>query len=305
MTTDPAPALPPRIARLRIATGIAAFVLSTIFSAAANAQAFNTGGTVTWYNAGDGSATACLMGPTPTATAPFGLTAAISEADWNGSESCGQFIELRTTESSCAGTPPFCNEELLTGAPVIVQINDRCPITDCPSGHFDLNMAAFETLAPTGVGIISDVEWRPVHGLFDGNVRILSQSGGSQFFPILTPIDHNVTIARLEVTNAALGTWIELPRNESVNLFQGSIPAPYLTLPASVRLTGTNGEVIVGTDVITSFTAGDTSELGAQFSPPAPPVPIPIVVPLAVCLGGLLMTRRALRNLDSTDRGNH
>ncbi len=51
----------------------------------------------------------------------------------------------------------------------------------------------------------------------------------------------------------------------------------------------------MGTNVITSFTTGDTFDLGAQFAPPAPPVPIPPTVPLAIGLGALWLGRRALR----------
>ncbi len=196
-----------RGARLRraltLALALAAILLGT---SPALAQTFNTGGTVTWYSVGDGSGTACQMGATPLATAPFGLTAAISEADWNGSEACGQFIEIRTTASSCAGASPACaSNGQLTGDPVIVQITDLCPLTTCPSGRFDLSPAAFEVLAPTSVGIISDVEWRPVHGIFPGNVRVRTQSGSNQFFELLTPLDQNVTVAKLEVTSALLG----------------------------------------------------------------------------------------------------
>ncbi|MEM7543095.1 MAG: expansin C-terminal domain-related protein [Pseudomonadota bacterium] len=264
---------------------------------------FNSGGKLTFYGGGL-SGTACGYDSVPTASAPFGLVTAAGAHP----SLCGQFIEIDTANACGGGTASACiSDGLLNRGKVIVMVTDSC--AECVTGHFDLTTAAFQALLNNPgdagtVGVIDDVDWRFIHGQYLGNIRLQSRSGTSQFWYALNVFDHNETITQVEIKSSGSTTWVAYQQQPGGNFWviPGGTPLP-LVSPLSVRLTGSNGEVLTSDNVITNFNGNTQFDFGSNFTPPPPMAnaqpakTIPVLGWVAVLVLALALGGSALRKL--------
>lgn len=143
-------------------------------------------GVATFYDSDGGGACSYDPGPDP-------LTAAMNEADYEGSAACGAHVLVQ------AG-----------GKSITVRITNLCP-APCRPGQLDLSAEAFALLAPPVKGEIP-VTWTLVSPETAKTVAIRYKTGSSQYWCGIQVLDHRNPVARLEVQ--AGGQWRQLKRAE-------------------------------------------------------------------------------------------
>jgi len=162
-TAGPAPATAGRIRPGQTHTGVATFYQG----------AQNTG--------------ACSFDPSPDH-----FTAAMNEADYEGSNACGAYIQVHGS----------------SGATITVRITNLCPYP-CRVGQLDLDPEAYKLLAPLKTGE-TPITWKLVSPSISGGIAIRYKTGSSQWWCGIQVINHRNPVARLEVKVA--GSWKALPR---------------------------------------------------------------------------------------------
>ncbi|HET6705384.1 expansin EXLX1 family cellulose-binding protein [Amycolatopsis sp.] len=125
---------------------------------------------------------------------PDPLNAAMNVADFEGSQACGAYVEVRA-----AG-----------GASVTVRITNLCP-APCRVGQLDLNPKAFDRLGARNLGEIP-VTWKLVSPPSAGKISLRYKDGSSQYWCGIQVIGHRNPVARLEVR--AGSTWKRLQRTD-------------------------------------------------------------------------------------------
>ena len=125
---------------------------------------------------------------------PDPLNAAMNVADFEGSQACGAYVQVRA-----AG-----------GASVTVRITNLCP-APCRVGQLDLNPKAFDRLGARNRGEIP-VTWKLVSPASAGKISLRYKDGSSQYWCGIQVIDHRNPVARLEVR--AGSTWKRLQRTD-------------------------------------------------------------------------------------------
>jgi expansin (peptidoglycan-binding protein) len=122
------------------------------------------------------------------------LNAAMNVADFEGSQACGAYVEVRA-----AG-----------GASVTVRITNLCP-APCRVGQLDLNPKAFDRLGARNRGEIP-ITWKLVSQPSAKQISLRYKDGSSQYWCGIQVIDHRNPVARLEVR--AGGSWKRLQRTD-------------------------------------------------------------------------------------------
>lgn len=122
------------------------------------------------------------------------LNAAMNVADFEGSQACGAYVEVRA-----AG-----------GASVTVRITNLCP-APCRVGQLDLNPKAFDRLGARDRGEIP-ITWKLVSQPSAKQISLRYKDGSSQYWCGIQVIDHRNPVARLEVR--AGGSWKRLQRTD-------------------------------------------------------------------------------------------
>ncbi|MFJ8958391.1 expansin EXLX1 family cellulose-binding protein [Lentzea sp. NPDC102401] len=143
-------------------------------------------GVATFYDSDGGGACSYDPGPDP-------LTAAMNEADYEGSAACGAYVLVQ------AG-----------GKSITVRITNLCP-APCRPGQLDLSAQAFAMLAAPVKGEIP-VTWTLVSPETSKSIAIRYKTGSSQYWCGIQVLDHRNPVARLEVQ--AGGQWRQLKRAE-------------------------------------------------------------------------------------------
>jgi len=144
-------------------------------------------GVATFYDSNGGGA--CSYDPSPDP-----LTAAMNEADFEGSQACGAYVLVQA-----AG-----------GASLTVRITNLCP-APCRVGQLDLSAAAFARLAPPVKGEIP-ITWTLVSPALSKNISIRYKTGSTQWWCGIQVVDHRNPVARLEVQVG--GQWQQLHRTD-------------------------------------------------------------------------------------------
>lgn len=170
-------------------------------------------GVATFYDSDGGGACSYDPGPDP-------LTAAMNEADYEGSAACGAFVLVQ------AG-----------GKSITVRITNLCP-APCRPGQLDLSAEAFALLAAPVKGEIP-ISWTLVSPETTKNISLRYKTGSSQYWCGIQVLDHRNPVARLEVQ--AGGQWRQLKRFE-YNYFLSENGAG---CGGSVAITDVHGERLV------------------------------------------------------------
>lgn len=174
--------------------------------------------------AGHGEATFyAVEGVTACAIAPHtGLTAAISDEDYDGSIHCGECLEVAGPERS-----------------VIVRITDRCPA--CANGGVDLSPQAFNAIADPEQGRV-DISWRRVACPLSGPLAFRFQGSNPSYLK-LQVLNHRYGIATVDLVDADSGNRVSMQRS-SDNHFVLS-PTDSVDGGMRFRITATTGESLV------------------------------------------------------------
>ncbi|WP_206794078.1 expansin EXLX1 family cellulose-binding protein [Amycolatopsis sp. MtRt-6] len=125
---------------------------------------------------------------------PDPLNAAMNVADFEGSQACGAYVEVRAAN----------------GASVTVRITNLCP-APCRVGQLDLNPKAFDRLGARNLGEIP-VTWKLVSPPSVGKISLRYKDGSSQYWCGIQVIGHRNPVARLEVRVGS--TWKRLQRTD-------------------------------------------------------------------------------------------
>jgi len=260
--------------------GAALAVVVGLTATAAHAQSTAQ---ITVYGTGDDGA--CMYGPVPTSGIPFGRIVAVGADLWDDSAGCGRFMELDASEATCYGSPCDFGTD-----PIVVQVVDQCP--ECSNDHLDLSTIAWEDLTDDfPPGLVENVTWRYVPGMYPGNVQMQIAPGSSQYWLGMTPRDWNVPITAVEVRSSGSASWQPTPRVAGLNRFLWQFVSTPLVAPVSVRLTDENGMVYEAVDALTSFEG--THDLGFQTDVP-PTVPATSFVGRLVLIGTLAIMTVAM-----------
>jgi expansin (peptidoglycan-binding protein) len=150
-------------------------------------------GKATFYQGAQNTG-ACSFDPSPDH-----LTAAMNEADYEGSNACGAYIQVHGSTN---------------GATITVRITNLCPYP-CAVGQLDLDPEAYKLLAPLQTGE-TPITWKLVSPNLSGGIAIRYKPGSSQWWCGIQVINHRNPVARLEVL--VNGAWKALPR-ASYNYF--------------------------------------------------------------------------------------
>ncbi len=195
----------------------------------------------------------------PSATFPYSHAAWVGNNFFNSGISCGSVIEVNV--ASATSPAPGCT---VTGTTVKAVVVGTVP---ADPNYIDLSQVAFQSIvndAPT-CGTLQNIPFRFVPGEYTGNIQLINGSGVSQWWYRLFAEDHNIAISKMEIQSNGSGSWIEgVYQFNNGGGFVFSTGVPY-SLPLSVRLTSTSGEVITMNNVITTFNSQDQFDGGDQF----------------------------------------
>lgn len=222
--------------------------------------------------------------------------------------SCGECFELSQTKAD--GTDYAVGEAGYT-PPIYLEIVDSCPCDanpkwccgsgadhcgeinfthGCPipvdSHHMDLSDIAMGRLQGNGSlnqGVIP-IKYKRVPCPKPGNVYIWLRDGGGPYYFALTAVNTGGvgSVTGIEIMGSGNGTWVPLVHDPNYSssrpqerygawtVPQGAGP---FNLPVGIRLTSPDGQQLVNTAAITSFTAPSTApsgfwyiDLGMQFT---------------------------------------
>jgi expansin len=167
------------------------------------------------------------------------MVAALSNADYHGSLSCGSFIRV----SGPTGD-------------ISVRIVDKCP--DCEPGRVDLSQEAFAMIADPFLGTVP-IAWQFIEAPVTGNISYRFHAASSQWWIAVQLLNHRHPVAKLEMLDS-FGTWVAFDRTD-YNYF--IYPSGMGLGPFTIRLTDIFGHSI--TDSSISFVPGGTVQGGVQF----------------------------------------
>eukprot|EP01135_Chromosphaera_perkinsii_P006038 Nk52_evm3s384 gene=Nk52_evmTU3s384 len=221
-------------------------------------------GRSTYFNGETGGN--CGFGTIPVNSFPTQYIAAPNDAFYNNAKACGRCYEVECTgawkESFCGGQPA-CKE----GKSVVLQISDRCPAAgneEWCSGdmtHFDLSQQAFDAIANTNCGAVR-MRYRPVDCQFKTNMKLRFE-GSNKWYVQVTVMNANGNGGVTKVELKQGGDWISLSRSP-YNAWTGSLGSG-ISLPATFRITGNNGEVLTADNVLTSDPGSQILDFGKNF----------------------------------------
>ncbi|WP_375574719.1 expansin EXLX1 family cellulose-binding protein [Paracidovorax oryzae] len=170
------------------------------------------------------------------------LTVAINDADYQGSQACGAYLEVLNPATS---------------KKVVVRVDNRCP--DCPPRGLDLAIPAFAQIAPLEAGIVS-LRWRYVSGP-DAQASVVFKEGSSASWSALQVRNQRNAVASLAYrTTGSGGTYVPLER-QMYNYFVapgGMGPGPF-----DLKVTDVFGQVLEVSGV--PLSVGPELPLGVQF----------------------------------------
>ena len=149
-------------------------------------------GVATFYQGAQNTG-ACSFDPSPDH-----MTAAMNQADYEGSNACGAYIQVHGSN----------------GATITVRVTNLCPYP-CRAGQLDLDPEAYKQLAPLQTGE-TPITWKLVSPSLSGGISIRYKPGSSQWWCGIEVINHRNPVARLEVMVS--GAWKAVPR-ASYNYF--------------------------------------------------------------------------------------
>ena len=100
------------------------------------------------------------------------------------------------------------------------------------------------------------------------NINITNRFGVSQWWYafIVGNVASGCSISKVEIKSNGDNTWYEciLQSSGSLDFYQCTDGTPY-SLPISIRLTESGGQVIISDDLITSYTGGAVFDFGDNF----------------------------------------
>jgi expansin (peptidoglycan-binding protein) len=174
-------------------------------------------GVATYYDAT--GAGACSFDPSPNDLD----VAAMDMPEWNGSAPCGECVTVKGPKGS-----------------VTVRIVDLCP--GCETGHLDLSMQAFATIADVSAGRVP-ITWQVVPCDVSGNVEYRYKEGSSQYWTAIQVRNHRLPITMLEVELG--GAWTPVMRSDYNYFVDGN--GVGTTGSFRVRITASDGAQLIDT----------------------------------------------------------
>jgi expansin (peptidoglycan-binding protein) len=200
---------------------VAALAFAPQAGAQACAAPITGSGNATSYEYSPGAG-ACGLGDVGT-----DLIAAVANADFAGSASCGRCLRVSSG-----------------GKSVDVRVVDLCP--SCSTGQLDLSLQAFAVLAPPAAGIVP-VTWQTIACPVTGNVSVRTDAANPFYVPMQVR-NHRYGVTRLEYQSPT--GFVNVPR-ASWNYFildSSVAPTPYPN-DFAIRITDVNGSVLVQSNI--------------------------------------------------------
>eukprot|EP00727_Mastigamoeba_balamuthi_P007008 m51a1_g2928 hypothetical protein (250) ;mRNA; r:565888-566910 len=173
------------------------------------------------------------------------LVAALNNPQWAGSAWCGMCVQITGPKGT-----------------VVVKIVDKCP--ECKSGDLDLSEAAFVRLTEKSVGR-QVVTWHTVQCATSGSLQYKVKEGANTNWVALQVRNSPVAVSKLEIKPSGATEWTNMQRmdyNYFLAQFGGSSG---ISLPASLRTTSCNGEVITEDDILSAIKSSAITTGTKQF----------------------------------------
>ena len=214
---------------------------------------------------------ACNYGQISTDSFPYANIAAPNEAFYNKSLACGGCYEIMCVGPWDQSYCPNSDGCLKPNASIIIEVTDECPVQGneqwCSGDitHFDLSQHAFDLIADNTCGVIKQ-KWRQVTCNFGAgeSIVISNHNGINEWYYGLTveSVDYYGQISNVELKDASSSSFVAGQRQDyNVFLWQSTTG---LKTPMSVRVTDSHGNVVVGNNVVTSFTGNAKFDLGTN-----------------------------------------
>ena len=251
---------------------LAGLFAGLLLSGTATAQTFPFTADATFYGPVAGGN--CSFGVIESEASPFLRITAVGTPLYADSSPCGRFIEIDTTDASCAAPP--CD---LTGDRVVVMISDQLPE---PVANLDLSELAFSELADVDEGVLLDVRWRYVHGTHTGTIELHNTVGVNPFFIHFVLQKHNLGITEVQVRDAIDPTWHAAVR-DSANQWSVTTGQEFQP-PLSIQIKDLSGQTLEATNAVGSLAPGAVFDLGVQSAAPQQVPTGPYASPLAALL---------------------
>ncbi|GLD97987.1 hypothetical protein PINS_up006684 [Pythium insidiosum] len=208
-------------------------------------------GDLTTYTLGQTSAGNCnFMSMTPEASTKY---AAINDAQWSGSMTCGRCAEVSCIDDRCADK----------SKKEIVYIVDRCP--ECKQGDLDVSPDVFKSVTGSGPSRLK-TQWRFVSCPVQGNIKYCLKDGSNEFWTAVQPANVAKGVKSLTIN----GKTTSMVTSAYYFLIEGQGSAKADLTRLRVSVTSIDGEVIEDT---VSLSAGKCVEGSAQFGKGQRPSP--------------------------------
>lgn len=169
--------------------------------------------------------------------------AAINDAQWSGSLSCGRCASVRCVDARCRNS----------SASVIVQILDRCP--ECKFGDLDLSPSVFQSLTGSSPSRYA-IEWQFASCPSDSGVLYCAKTGSNDYWLAVQPTGFTTGVASMRINDRAATPL------DGAFYFVADRSQIYDLSKVAISLTDITGSVI--TDTV-ALTAGQCARGSAQF----------------------------------------
>ncbi|KAJ0402234.1 hypothetical protein ATCC90586_002215 [Pythium insidiosum] len=222
-------------------------------------------GDLTAYTLGQTSAGNCNFMHMPAEAST--KYAAINDAQWSGSMTCGRCAEVSCIDDRCADK----------SKKEIVYIVDRCP--ECKQGDLDVSPDVFKSVTGSGPSRLK-TQWRFVSCPVQGNIKYCLKDGSNEYWTAVQPANAAKGVKSLTIN----GKTPSMVTSAYYFLIEGQGSAKADLSRLRVSVTSVDGEVIEDT---VALSAGKCVEGSAQFGKgqrPAPGAdePRPTVAPYPV-----------------------
>lgn len=209
----------------------------------------------------------CGFGAIAQDAVPYGFIVAPNTAFYNGSATCGAFVEISSCGASAwGGGTNGCSRE----ATITAMVTDQCPAASnsqwCGGDkvHFDLSPAAFAALAEPSCGVVGPLKWRFVERPGDDTLAVRNKDGVNAWWYAAFIDRHRYGITAVSFREAAAGSaWVPATRTD-YNAWIATGSGGF-QLPLSVRVTDIHGQVLEAADVITDLNDFSLFDTGKQF----------------------------------------
>lgn len=191
----------------------------------------------------------------------YNMAGVVSSMGWNNPEVTYEEVDCAANgyidwQCQCASGASVTPDTAATTAPAATSAPTSAPVaTEAPAVATEAPAAATPTSVPAAATEAPVAAATEAPAATTSNVKIQVNGGSNAWwvgFSLTTPAVS--IISYVEVQDSATSTWTKMNAqgDQYWNLYSAN-PSTQMTLPLSLRFTGTNGKVVTATNIITAF----------------------------------------------------